>query len=84
VGPIDDLEQHGPVSRSRDASEGRRNQVALTPAGATLVDELQQVDHRSQQGFLDALCAAEQRTLMALLARVLDANDAARAADQDA
>lgn len=82
VAPIDDLELRGLVSRSRDASDRRRNQVALTPAGATLVDEIQQVDRRSQQGFLDALSAAEQRTLIALLARVLEANDTARAADQ--
>ena len=79
VRPIYDLEQRGLVQRSRDASDRRRNQVAITPAGTTVVDEVQDVARRSQQGFLDALSAAEQRTLVALLARVLDANDTARA-----
>jgi MarR family transcriptional regulator, lower aerobic nicotinate degradation pathway regulator len=83
VGPIDHLEERGLVNRSRDASDRRRNQVALTPAGKKLVGELQRAGRRSQRGFLDALSAAEQETLVSLLRRVLAANDAARLAEAD-
>ncbi|MGH2742905.1 MAG: MarR family winged helix-turn-helix transcriptional regulator [Thermoleophilaceae bacterium] len=80
VGPIDQLEGRDLVRRTRDRSDRRRNQVALTAAGKKRVDELQRVGRRSQQGFLDALSPAEQKTLVSLLRRVLTANDAARLA----
>jgi MarR family transcriptional regulator, lower aerobic nicotinate degradation pathway regulator len=78
VAHIDHLEDRDLVRRSRDPSDRRRNLVALTTAGKTLVDELLPVDRASQGGFLDALSAAEQKTLISLLRRVLAANDAAR------
>jgi len=78
VGPIDQLEARALLSRIRNPSDRRRNQITLTPAGQALVDELRPVARRSQQGFLEALSAAEQRTLIELLQRVLAANDAAR------
>lgn len=78
VGPIDHLEERNLVKRTRDPSDRRRNQIALTPAGKTLTDELRREGKRSQKGFLDALSSAEQKTLISLLQRVLAANDAAR------
>jgi MarR family transcriptional regulator, lower aerobic nicotinate degradation pathway regulator len=78
VRPIDELEERGLVSRTRDPSDRRRNAVALTAAGKALVGKLQPVARRSQQGFLDALSPADRRTLVVLLRRVLDANDRAR------
>jgi MarR family transcriptional regulator, lower aerobic nicotinate degradation pathway regulator len=78
VGPIDDLEERKLVKRTRDPGDRRRNQVALTPAGKSLTDELRREGQRSQKGFLDALSPAEQKTLISLLQRVLAANDAAR------
>ncbi|MGH8573724.1 MAG: MarR family winged helix-turn-helix transcriptional regulator [Gammaproteobacteria bacterium] len=78
VGPIDELEDRGLVKRSRDAADRRRNHVTLTPDGQALVARLQPAGLRSQQGFLDALSPAEQRTLVSLLQRVLAANDADR------
>ena len=80
VGPIDDLEERKLVKRTRDPGDRRRNQVALTPAGKSLTDELRREGQRSQRGFLDALSPAEQKTLISLLQRVLAANDAARVA----
>jgi MarR family transcriptional regulator, lower aerobic nicotinate degradation pathway regulator len=80
VGPIDDLEERKLVKRTRDPGDRRRNQVALTPAGKSLTDELRREGQRSQKGFLDALSPAEQKTLISLLQRVLAANDAARVA----
>lgn len=78
VGPIDHLEERDLVKRTRDPSDRRRNEIALTPAGKTLTDELRREGQRSQKGFLDALSPAEQKTLISLLQRVLAANDAAR------
>jgi MarR family transcriptional regulator, lower aerobic nicotinate degradation pathway regulator len=78
VRPIDDLEERGLVSRTRDPSDRRRNAVALTAAGKALVEKLQPVARRSQQGFLDSLSAPERKTLVALLRSVLEANDSAR------
>lgn len=78
VGAIDKLEGRDLVTRTRDRSDRRRNQVALTRAGRTLAAELADVGRRTQEGFLDALSPAEQETLIALLRRVLAANDAAR------
>ena len=78
VAHIDRLEERGFLKRTRDPSDRRRNQLTLTPDGRALVDELQRVGRRSDQGFLDALSAAEQRTLISLLRRVVEANDAVR------
>jgi MarR family transcriptional regulator, lower aerobic nicotinate degradation pathway regulator len=83
VGPIDQLEDRGLVKRKRDASDRRRNRVALTPAGEKLVGELQRAGRPSQREFLGALSADEQATLVSLLRRVLDANDAARLTETD-
>jgi DNA-binding MarR family transcriptional regulator len=77
---IDHLEDRGLVTRTQDPDDRRRHQVALTPAGRALLDELRPIAAHSQKGFLDALTAAEQKTLISLLRRVLSANDAARQA----
>jgi MarR family transcriptional regulator, lower aerobic nicotinate degradation pathway regulator len=83
VGRIDHLESRGLVTRTQDPDDRRRHQVALTPAGRALLDELGPVATRSQKGFLDALTVAEQKTLISLLRRVLAANDAARQASTE-
>jgi len=76
---IDHLESHGLVTRVPDPTDRRRNQVAITDAGRTLLRGLRTAERRSQQGFLDVLSPVEQRTLESLLRRVLAANDSARA-----
>lgn len=78
VGRIDVLEERSLVTRTQDPDDRRRHQVALTPAGRTLLERLGSEAKQSQKGFLDALTAAEQRTLISLLRRVLSANDAVR------
>jgi DNA-binding MarR family transcriptional regulator len=80
VGRIDLLEDRHLVTRTQDPDDRRRYRVVLTPAGQTLLDRLLPVAKQSQKGFLDALTAAEQRTLISLLRRVLSANDAVRQA----
>ncbi|MGH3434816.1 MAG: MarR family winged helix-turn-helix transcriptional regulator [Thermocrispum sp.] len=72
---VDTLEARGLLRREPDADDRRRHRVTLTPAGDKLASELQSIGRRSQQGFLDALSAHEQRTLVDLLARVLEDND---------
>lgn len=72
---IDQLEARGLVRRAADAADRRRHRVTLTDAGRTLVRELHRVGRESQRGFLDALTAAERRTLVQLLTRVLEDND---------
>jgi DNA-binding MarR family transcriptional regulator len=78
VGRIDILEERELVIRTQDPDDRRRHRVALTPAGRTLLNRLRPVAKQSQKGFLEALTAAEQRTLISLLRRVLSANDAVR------
>ena len=75
---IDEMASQGLVTRTQDPSDRRRNQIALTPAGQAVADQMQPVALESHRGFLDALSAAEQKTLMSLLRRVLAANDADR------
>lgn len=72
---IDHLEARGLVERAADAGDRRRHRVTLTDGGSALVGELQHIGRESQRGFLDALSATEQRTLVALLKRVLEDND---------
>ncbi|MEJ7824597.1 MAG: MarR family winged helix-turn-helix transcriptional regulator [Solirubrobacteraceae bacterium] len=80
VARIDNLERRGLITRAPDPGDRRRNQVALTPAGKTLIDQLRPVAQASQDGFLQTLTPAEQGTLISLLRRVLDANDEDRLA----
>lgn len=80
VAHIDHLQGRGLIRRIQDPADRRRNQVALTPEGQKLIDRLRPVAHESQQGFLQTLNPAERETLISLLRRVLDANDAARGA----
>ena len=78
VARIDDLQSRGLVTRAQDPADRRRNQIALTTAGEALLDRLRPVAEESQQSFLEALSPAEQDTLVSLLRRALDANDAVR------
>jgi DNA-binding MarR family transcriptional regulator len=78
VGYLDDIEQQGFVQRVRDREDRRRQRVALTPSGRTLQRRLLAVAQRSQAEYLQVLSEPERRTLIALLRRVLVADDAAR------
>jgi MarR family transcriptional regulator, lower aerobic nicotinate degradation pathway regulator len=80
VAHLDRLEERDLLERTRDPLDRRRNQLELTNSGKALLDELQKVASRSEQGLLDALSAAERRTLVSLLRRVVDANDDIRQA----
>lgn len=78
VGYLDEIERRGLVQRDRDPGDRRRQQVALTSSGLTLTWELQKVAQRSQDEFLNSLTPDERQTLIALLHRVLSADDRAQ------
>src|SRR3954454_6186637 len=78
VGYLDVVEQRGLVRRDRDPEDRRRQRVALTPAGHELLRPLRNVARRSQAEFLGVLSPQERDTLLALLRKVLDADDELR------
>jgi DNA-binding MarR family transcriptional regulator len=78
VGYVDHLEQRGLVQRERDADDRRRQEVALTADGRTLVERFRAVAERSQAEFLGMLSTPEREQLIALLRRVLLAHDQER------
>lgn len=84
VGRIDLLESRGLVQRAPDRVDRRRYRVRLTPTGRRLVRRLRPVAAQSQERFLEALSPEERETLLALLQRVLDANDTDRLGDDAA
>jgi DNA-binding MarR family transcriptional regulator len=75
---VDEIERRGLVRRDRDPEDRRRQRVDLTPSGRTLAERLQEVARRSQAEFLQVLSERERQTLIALLHRVLLADDQAR------
>ncbi|GAA0902629.1 MarR family transcriptional regulator [Virgisporangium aurantiacum] len=80
VGYLDDIEQRDLVRRERDPQDRRRQLVALTASGRAQMRRLHEVALRSQAEFLHALTQPEQETLVALLRRVINANDKDRLA----
>jgi MarR family transcriptional regulator, lower aerobic nicotinate degradation pathway regulator len=78
VGRLDLLEARDLVRRTPDPEDRRRYRVRLTPAGRRLARKLRPIALRSQERFLDPLTSEERETLLALLRRVLIANDAVR------
>lgn len=78
VGYVDDIERRGLVRRDRDPEDRRRQRVALTGSGRTLLASLLEFADRSQTEFLQVLSEPERETLISLLGRVLRADDTAR------
>jgi len=79
VGYLDEIEGRGLVVRERDPVDRRRQRVALTRSGCGLLRPLQEVAQRSQAEFLEALTETERETLIGLLHRILQADDAKHA-----
>jgi|Tabmets5t2r1_1033131.scaffolds.fasta_scaffold00956_3 DNA-binding MarR family transcriptional regulator len=78
VARLDRLQDRGLLARQQDPDDRRRNRLVLTSSGRALIKRLDPIAHQSQQGFLEALTESERATLVSLLTRVLDANDATR------
>jgi DNA-binding MarR family transcriptional regulator len=78
VGYLDEVERRGLVGRERDPEDRRRQRVTLTDDGHALAGELLALAKRSQREFLGVLSDDERETLVELMRRVVNADDAAR------
>lgn len=69
---VNAMAERGFVQRSRDPDDGRRNIVTLTPAGKDHLERLGARLAEAQDELLRALSATESKTLIGLLARLID------------
>jgi DNA-binding MarR family transcriptional regulator len=72
---LSELESRRLVKRSPDPEHRRRNIVTLTPAGAQQLLELDKVVEGVQQQVLEPLTAAQRRQFIALMVKLLAADD---------
>ena len=72
---LSELESRGLVERSVDPGHRRRNIVTLTPAGAEQLLELDDVIDGVQERVLAPLTGAQRRQFVALLRKLLAAED---------
>jgi DNA-binding MarR family transcriptional regulator len=70
-GLLGELERDGLVARVRDPEDRRRNVVALTPAGKTVLKRLDKRIDAAQRALLEPLSAGERREVIRLLERVV-------------
>ena len=82
---LNELEDLGYVSRSRDPDDRRRHRVAITSAGREAIDRARRAQDELEDDLLHALTPKERATLGRLLARAVQGVDDAyrqSAADQ--
>ncbi len=72
VAALNDMAANGLITRRRDASDGRRNLVAMTSRGRAELGRLDAVVARVQERFLAPLTSAERRQLLRLLAKLAE------------
>ncbi|QFZ20017.1 MarR family winged helix-turn-helix transcriptional regulator [Saccharothrix syringae] len=72
VATVNELADKGFVERAPDPTDRRRNVVAITPAGAAHLRELDRVVGRAQNVLLAPLSAAERQELARMLTVVLE------------
>ena len=70
------LEQQGLIERAVNGADRRARELRLTQAGKALYDRVRPKAHAAQNRILSVLTTAERRSLMDMLARVIDANRA--------
>ncbi|MGA6207656.1 MarR family winged helix-turn-helix transcriptional regulator [Nocardia testacea] len=76
VAVLNELVARGFADRAADPGDRRRNIVTLTASGSAHLDDLDRRLDRAQDELLAGLSAAERRTLVGLLTRILDAHTA--------
>lgn len=72
VATLNEMAALGLVTRTRDASDGRRNVVALTARGRAELRRLDAVVAAIQERFLAPLTDAERRQLVRVLTKLAD------------
>ncbi len=75
VGIVDELEKRGLAARDRSASDRRRNQLSVTPAGEAAMKAMFDRVRTGEEAVRDALGAAEHAKLLELLDRANAALD---------
>jgi DNA-binding MarR family transcriptional regulator len=70
------LEQQGLIERAVNGADRRARVLRLTPAGKALHDRQRPKAAAAQDRILSVLTAAERRSLIDMLVRVIDANQA--------
>ncbi|WP_454199041.1 MarR family winged helix-turn-helix transcriptional regulator [Nocardia sp. Marseille-Q1738] len=78
VAAVNDLAGRGLVQRSPDPADRRRNIITLTTAGARHLDDLDERLAGAQDELLAGFSAADRRTLITLLTRILETHSADR------
>lgn len=71
VSVLDELERLGHVVRRTDPTDRRRNIVGITPTGQKLLTDMDQLIFAAEAELLEPLTAAERKTLLALLSRLV-------------
>ncbi|MEV0275709.1 MarR family winged helix-turn-helix transcriptional regulator [Streptomyces sp. NPDC050610] len=78
VGFLNDLEAVGLITRTPDPKDRRKNAIAITAAGRRRLIRLARLGDEANEALLAPLSVTERELLLALLARVVDAeSDAA-------
>lgn len=70
------LEQQGLIERAVNGADRRARLLRLTPRGKTLHDRIRPIAQAAQERVLEVLTAAERKTFVEMLVRVIDANQA--------
>lgn len=71
---LNDLEQAGHASRTRDPADRRRHLVAITPAGLRALRKAERAQEGIEEEVLAGLSSQERESLHELLARALAAS----------
>lgn len=75
VGIVDELEKRGLAARDRSASDRRRNQLVVTPAGEAAMKAMFDRVRRGEEAVRDALGTNDLRKLLELIDRANAALD---------
>ncbi|MEV0265493.1 MarR family winged helix-turn-helix transcriptional regulator [Streptomyces sp. NPDC050617] len=73
VGFLNDLEAAGLITRAPDPKDRRKNAIAITPAGRRRLIRLARLGDEANEALLAPLSVTERELLLALLARVVEA-----------
>lgn len=70
TGLVDSLERRRLATRTANPSDRRSVIVAITPAGLTVAQQVRELIHRTEKGWMSALTEEELATYIGLLHRI--------------